>query len=84
MTAQCTPMQWHMSKSINPFRASLCLDSSYVVLELEVKKTYDLNTTTMFHSNEYVEVNDDDDNNDDDDDTIVLMMMLIVIVSPMM
>ena len=26
-----------MSKSINPFRASLCLDSSYVVLELEVK-----------------------------------------------
>ena len=47
------------------------------------KKTYDLNTTTMFHSNEYVEVNDDD-NNDDDDDTIVLMMMLIVIVSPMM
>ena len=39
MTAQCTctPMQWYMSKSINPFRASLCLDSSYVVLELEVK-----------------------------------------------
>ena len=81
-----------MSKSINPFRASLCLDSSYVVLELEVKKTYDLNTTTMFHSNEYVEVNDDDDNNDDDDDTIILMMMLMmmtmmmlmVIVSPMM
>ena len=68
-----------MSKSINPFRASLCLDSSYVVLELEVKKTNDLNTT-MFCSNEYVEVNDDEDNNDDDDTMMMLMMIMMVIL----
>ena len=43
------------------------------------KKTYDLNTT-MFCSNEYVEVNDDEDNNDDDDTMMMLMMIMMVIL----